>query len=393
MLSVPHSRQFLFNAESGWTNQLETLRDMKSASSSHTALFGKSVFVTGHTGFKGPWLCHWLDYMGARTTGFALSPPTEPNNFTVSGVRETLVGHHEGDIRDFEKLREALAGARPELVIHLAAQTVVREGYRSPRETWDVNILGTACLLDAIRDIGEPMAVVIVTSDKCYQNMGQVWGYRECDTLGGHDPYSASKGATELLVDCYRNSYFHPTRLHEHGVKLVTARAGNVIGGGDWTSDALIPDLFRAASGGRPVGLRYPEAIRPWEHVVDALSGYFRLAERILTSDDPSLMGAWNFGPMPGNELAVGKIADMFFDGWGKGEWTDASHPDQPHEAAVLRLSIEKAMWELNWRPQWHVQESVSRTVDWYREYVNRKGGGMAAVTRQQITDYLASSE
>jgi CDP-glucose 4,6-dehydratase len=351
------------------------------------AFAGKSVFVTGHTGFKGPWLCHWLDRLGAAVTGYAKAPHTDPNNFATSRVSDALVAHHEHDIRDYDALKAALIEAQPDVIFHLAAQTVVREGYRSPRETFDVNVMGTAVLLDAVREIGEPVTIVVVTSDKCYRNVEQVWGYRETDALGDCDPYSASKGATELLVDSYRKSYFHPAKLSEHGVKLATARAGNVIGGGDWTADALIVDVVEALAHGETLELRCPHAVRPWQHVLEALSGYLTLAARMLESDDPSLLDAWNIGPLPGNELTVQQIVELFIDVWGDGAWTDASDTNQPHEANVLRLSIDKAMWQLDWRPRWNVREAVLQTARWYRHYFEGIEP-MPMITREQISEY-----
>jgi len=335
------------------------------------SLSGKSVFVTGHTGFKGSWLCLWLEHLGASVTGYALAPPTNPNNFTVSRVRDALTNHHEADIRDEQALTRAVEDANPDVVLHLAAQSIVRKSYEIPRETFEVNAIGTATLLDAVRSLDKPCAVVCVTSDKCYENREQVWGYREADPMGEHDPYGGSKGAAELVIRSYRHSFFSPDRLHDHGVKLASGRAGNVIGGGDFTPDALIVDVFKSLTEGQPVRLRSPDAFRPWQHVLQALSGYLTLACRLLESDDANLCSGWNFGPSPGNELPVRELVDIFLQQWGDGSWIDESDSNNPHEANILRLSIDKALWQLKWRPCWSVHETLRRTAQWYRRYLD----------------------
>ncbi len=332
---------------------------------------GRSVFVTGHTGFKGSWLCLWLERLGAQVTGYALAPPTEPNNFTISGVREVLVEHHEADVRDHLQLRQALQNAAPDVVFHLAAQSIVREGYRTPRDTFATNTMGTANLLEGVRHLNRPCVVVAVTSDKCYENREQVWGYREEDPMGEYDPYGASKGAAELVIRSYRRSFFPPENLAEHGIKLASGRAGNVIGGGDWTADALVVDVVKALMADQPVQVRNPNAFRPWQHVLQALSGYLTLAGRLLASDDPQLCSGWNFGPLPGNELPVRDIVVRFLEFWGGGSWTDVSNPTAPHESNILRLAIDKAIWQLDWRPQWSVHDTLREAARWYRRYVD----------------------
>jgi CDP-glucose 4,6-dehydratase len=333
------------------------------------AFKGLSALVTGHTGFKGSWLAIWLDRLGAKVSGYSLAPPSEPNNFTASRVGELLAGHVEADVRDADRLGRAIAKADPDVVFHLAAQALVRAGYVSPRETFDVNVIGTAAVLDAVRARGKPCVVVVVTSDKCYENCEQVWGYRENDPLGGHDPYSASKGAVEMLTACYRRSFFPPGRIGQHGVKLATARAGNVIGGGDWAKDRIVPDAVRSLAAGRPVLVRNPRAVRPWQHVLEPLGGYLALAARMHESDDPRWCDAWNFGPLSGQELSVAGLVDGLVAAWGGGRWTDTSSPGQPHEAAVLRLNIDKSMFQLGWRPTWTADEAIARTAQWYRRY------------------------
>ena len=348
---------------------------------------GKSVFVTGHTGFKGSWLCLWLDRLGAKVTGYALEPPTVPSHFEIAGVEEVLADHHVADIRDAAVLESAMQDSQPDLVLHLAAQSIVRQSYVSPRETFEVNAIGTASVLDAVRRLDRPVSVVCVTSDKCYENVEQVWGYRESDPMGEHDPYGGSKGAAELVIRSYRHSFFPPERFTQHGVKLASARAGNVVGGGDWTPDALIVDIVKALSADEPVRIRSPHAYRPWQHVLQALSGYLTLAARLLTTDDAVYQSGWNIGPAAGNELPVREIVELFLDEWGHGSWVDVSSPSDPHEANILRLAIDKAIWRLNWRPGWDVRETLRHTVRWYREYHN-SNPSMRDVSLGQIDDY-----
>ncbi len=349
----------------------------------------RSVFVTGHTGFKGSWLCLWLARMGARVTGYALAPPTQPNNFTVSGVAEVLADHYIADIRDAQTLHAAMKKARPDIVLHLAAQSVVRQSYRIPRETFEVNVIGTASVLDGVQKLDAPCTVVCITSDKCYENREQVWGYRENDPFGDHDPYGASKGAAEILIRAYRHSFFPPERLAAHGIKLASARAGNVVGGGDWTEHALIVDIVKALSRRQPVEIRNPGAFRPWQHVLQALSGYLTLAAQLHTSDEPQWCSGWNIGPRPGNELPVREIVELFLQEWGEGCWRDVSNPAEPREAHILRLSIDKALWQLGWKPGWDVRETIRQTVRWYRRYFSGEPD-MKAFCMQQIGEYEA---
>ncbi len=333
------------------------------------ALHGTRVFVTGHTGFKGSWLTLWLHRLGAHIIGYSLPPNTQPNCFEAAHVEDCVEAHHEADVRDAEKLAACLKAAQPDVVLHLAAQPLVRESYRSPAETFAINVQGTVNLLEAVRRLDQACAVVVATSDKCYLNREQIWGYRECDALGGHDPYSASKAAAEIVAASYRDSFFPPTQLERHGVQLATARAGNVIGGGDWSSDRIVTDMVRCLQAGQPIGVRNPGAVRPWQHVLEPLCGYLTLAARMVAMPHARWCSAWNFGPASGEELPVGKLVELFLEVWGSGSWRDLSAPDAPHEAGLLRLAIDKAIWELDWRPRWSVREAVTRTAQWYQAF------------------------
>lgn len=362
------------------------------------AFAGKSVFLTGHTGFKGSWLALWLSRLGARVTGYALPPPTQPSAFVAAGVRDLLAQHHEADIRDNARLTEAMRAAGPDVVFHLAAQPLVRASYADPRETFDVNVIGTASVLDAVRALSRPCAVVVVTSDKCYENREHVFGYRETDPLGGFDPYSASKGAAEIVVASYRQSYFPAARDGDHGVRLASVRAGNVIGGGDWARDRIVADIARSVSANEPVLVRNPRAIRPWQHVLEPLAGYLLLAARMLSDSDGARWGeAWNFGPSSVEFVTVGELADLFVQAWGKGAWQDVSTTGQVHEAHLLRLSIDKVVSRLGWRPRWSVRETVRRCADWYRGFyacreTERSAGFMRAACLTDIADYEAGT-
>jgi CDP-glucose 4,6-dehydratase len=333
------------------------------------ALRNRRVFLTGHTGFKGSWLTLWLRRLGAIVTGYALPPNTSPNCFAAARVRDCLQDHHEADIRDAEKLAVCMKEARPDVVLHLAAQPLVRESYRTPSETFAVNVQGTVNLLEAVRRLEKPCAVVVATSDKCYLNREQIWGYRECDALGGHDPYSASKAAAEIVTASYRDSFFAPAQLDRHGVQVASARAGNVIGGGDWSPDRIVTDIVRCIQAGQPVGVRNPHAVRPWQHVLEPLGGYLTLAAKMVATPGARWCSAWNFGPSSGEELPVGKLVELFLETWGSGSWQDLSVPAAPHEAGLLRLAIDKAIWQLDWRPRWSVREAVTRTARWYQAF------------------------
>ena len=356
-------------------------------------LKGRSVLVTGHTGFKGSWLALWLDHLGARVAGYALDPPTSPSNFEASKVAEVLAEDVRGDIRDGKLMAKTVARLAPDVVFHLAAQPIVRESLRSARETFDVNVMGTASLLDAVHASGHACVVVVVTSDKCYRNDGQVWGFREVDPLGGHDPYSASKAGAELVVDSYRSSFFPVDRIAEHGVRLASVRAGNVIGGGDWAADRIVPDAMRALSAGEDLVVRNPASTRPWQHVLEPLSGYLTVAARMLGDGAaPELCGAWNFGPQTTEESSVATLATAVVSAWGSGHWATATPAGQDVEAKALRLSIDKAVVRLGWTPRWGFDESVSRTVDWYRAYYQAPSGSMLRHSLDDIAAYEGST-
>ena len=340
---------------------------------------GKRVLVTGHTGFKGSWLSFWLAEQGAAVYGLALAPDTEPVLFDQLGLAESM-DHCLGDIRDAGALAERVAKVRPQVVFHLAAQPLVRRSYREPLLTWQTNVMGTANMLEALRGLAEPCAAVIVTTDKVYENREWVHGYRETDPLGGHDPYSASKAGAELVVASYRNSF-----LRAGPVRVASARAGNVIGGGDWAEDRIVPDLMRALAAGRDVAVRNPGAVRPWQHVLEPISGYLALAERLCGTDATAFETAWNFGPEPADQRQVRDLVSLALSHW-PGSWQDASDPDAPHEAGFLSMTIDKARAGLGWSPQWGFDDAVRETVAWYRAL--NDGGSARDITRAQIATY-----
>jgi CDP-glucose 4,6-dehydratase len=327
---------------------------------------GKRVFLTGHTGFKGSWLSLWLARLGAEVTGYALPPATDPSLFATADIASGLT-HIEGDVRDADALAAALSAARPDFVFHLAAQPLVLDSYAAPAETFAINVAGSINLMEAIRRTGTRAAVVMVTTDKVYRNREWEHGYREDDPLGGHDPYSASKAAMEIAVSSWRDSFFPPHRLAHHGVALASALAGNVIGGGDWSANRLVPDLARALPGNRLPELRHPESLRPWQHALEPLAGYLLLGARLAGEGGAAYAGAWNFGPLPTDVRTVGELAGAMLEAWGKPGWSVLDNPEAPHEAGLLRLAIDRAVARLGWRPVWDFPRTVERTARWYQ--------------------------
>ncbi len=345
---------------------------------------GRRVFLTGHTGFKGSWLSLWLREMGADLTGYAVAPPTVPSLFEQASVAKDMRSI-EGDVRVFPRLLACLKEIRPEIILHMAAQSVVRRGYDDPIETYSTNIMGTVNLLEAVRQADRPCVVVNVTSDKCYENREWVWGYRENEPMGGHDPYSNSKGCSELVTAAFRDSYFPPEALAQHGVAVATARAGNAIGGGDWTASQLIPDLMRSFLAHRPCDIRCPAAIRPWQFVLEPLHGYLCLAER-LAKDPKAAIGGWNFGPADGDAQPVAWIADRMVRSWGTGAAWQRDGATHPPEAHFLKLDASKARMHLGWRSVLPLDQALDWIVDWYQAFA--KGADLRAFTIGQIHDY-----
>lgn len=345
---------------------------------------GRRVFLTGHTGFKGSWLSLWLQHMGADVVGYALESPSTPSLFDVAMVADGMTSLR-GDIRNLDDLSGALKQCQPEIVIHMAAQSLVRLSYREPVETYATNVMGSVHLLEAVRHCPSVQAVVMVTSDKCYENREWPWGYREGEAMGGYDPYSNSKGCSELVTSAYRQSFFG---ANGHSARVASARAGNVIGGGDWALDRLIPDMIRATEQGQPVCVRNPEAIRPWQHVLEPLSGYLTLAEQ-LYKGSPDACDGWNFGPRDDDAKPVRWIAERFTRLWGDGASWVHEKGNHPHEAHYLKLDCSKARTALNWTPRWSLEQALSHIVSWHRAH--QQGTDMRSITLNQIDSYIAT--
>ena len=343
---------------------------------------GRSVLLTGHTGFKGSWLALWLNQLGARVHGYALDPPTEPNLFAVAGVGRLLASDTRADLADQRRLQASFEQSQPEVVFHLAAQSLVREGYRDPLGTFATNVLGTAAVLECARTCSSVRALVVITTDKVYENRESLHAYREGDRLGGVDPYSASKAAAEIVSASYRSSFFS-----REWPQLATARAGNVIGGGDWAVDRLVPDCLRAFAAGNSVRLRYPNALRPWQHVLEPLAGYLQLASQLLGHGSTRYARAWNFGPGPDADATVAQVAGIVARLWGSGARIEAdSDGEHPHEAGLLRLDSEAARTALGWAPRWSLKEALGHTVRWHQAWL--AGDDVQTLSLEQIEAY-----
>ena len=334
----------------------------------HDFYRGKRVLVTGHTGFKGRWLSIWLHELGAEVIGVAQDPFTERDNFVLSGIRQRIKADIRADIRDGERMKEIFHQYQPEIVFHLAAQPLVRLSYDIPVETYQTNVMGSINILEAIRATDSVKVGVMITTDKCYENREQIWGYRENEPMGGYDPYSSSKGAAEIAIASWRRSFFNPNDYEKHGKSIASVRAGNVIGGGDWALDRIIPDCIKALEAGKPIEIRSPKAIRPWQHVLEPLSGYMLLVQKMW--DEPvKYCEGWNFGPKAESITNVWDVASMVIENYGSGELKDLSDPNALHEAKLLMLDISKAKFQLGWEPRMSLDKCIQLVVDWYKRY------------------------
>lgn len=340
----------------------------------------RKVFITGHTGFKGGWLTFWLKSLKAEVTGYSLEPNTAPAIFYVANIKDALKENIVGDIRDLSRLTNCLKKAEPTIVIHMAAQALVRDSYIDPVHTYSTNVMGTVNLLEAVRKTKSVKAVLNITSDKCYENKEWLWGYRENEPMGGHDPYSSSKGCGELISSAYLKSFFQ-----QAGTAIATARAGNVIGGGDWAKDRIVPDAIRAFIDRRPLVIRNPNAVRPWQHVLEPLSGYLILCQHLITKPN-EYSGGWNFGPDADDAKPVSALADCLTHNWGEHTKWGYSDGDYPHEARYLKLDCSKAKTKLQWFPKWRLQKAIHETVLWYKAY--ERGENMHEFTMNQIKKY-----
>ncbi len=345
----------------------------------------RKVFLTGHTGFKGSWLCLWLNVLGVKVTGYALDPPTDPNLFELCGT-DKLVKSIIADVRDPDKLQKEMIAAEPEIVIHMAAQPLVRDSYKMPVETFSINVMGTVNLLEAVRKCKSVKSVINVTTDKCYENKEWIWGYREKEPLGGYDPYSSSKACSELATAAYRNSFFNPGNYSLHGVGIASARAGNVIGGGDWGTDRLVPDCVKAILRGERIVIRNPKAVRPWQHVLEPLSGYLLLAQN-LYKDGPGYAEAWNFGPDENDAKPVEWVVKKICALWRGNASYEIDQGKHPHEASYLKLDCAKARSRLDWQPVWNLDSALHRVVEWTMAY--QKSQDVRDVCLKQINEYM----
>ena len=347
---------------------------------------GKKVLITGHTGFKGSWLCLILHQLGAEVYGYALTPPTTTSLFEEANIGE-LITSYIGDVRDLEHLSQVFSEVKPEIVIHMAAQPLVRDSYKIPVETYAINVMGTVNVLEACRQTQSVKSIINVTTDKCYENKEWHWGYRENEPMGGYDPYSNSKGCSELVTSSYRNSFFNPKDYDIHGVAIASARAGNVIGGGDWAGDRLIPDFIRAISQNQKLLIRSPYAIRPWQHVLEPLTGYLTLAATLYT-EGPQYDGGWNFGPDDSDAQNVEWITKTICELWGEQAYYEVDTNPQPHEAHYLKLDCSKAKVELGWEPKWNIHKTLESIVEWNKAYLSK--ADMREFTKKQIEEYFS---
>jgi CDP-glucose 4,6-dehydratase len=346
---------------------------------------GKCIFLTGHTGFKGSWLSIWLQSLGAQVHGLALEPPSTPNLFTVAQVEVGMATHTVGDIRDLNTVQKAMQAAQPDIIIHMAAQPLVRLSYAEPVATFATNVMGTVHVLEAANSTPSVKAIVVVTTDKCYENKEWAWGYRENEPMGGHDPYSSSKGCAELVTSAYRSSF-----LQSSGIAVASARAGNVIGGGDWAADRLVPDILRAFEQNQPVTIRNPNATRPWQHVLEPLSGYLTLAEHLYTQGQAYAEG-WNFGPQDEDAKPVQWIVEHMVNSWGKGTRWQQDSGVHPHEANYLKLDISKAKARLRWQPRLNLAVALEMVAAWHKEYL--EASNMNEFTLKQIATYAQAQK
>lgn len=347
---------------------------------------GKKVLITGHTGFKGAWLAYWLQLLNSKVIGYALPPPTTPSLFALAQVEAGMTSII-GDILDLPLLTKVIKSEQPEIVVHLAAQALVGRSYQEPRETYLTNIMGTVNLLEAIRQVCSVRAIVVITSDKCYENKEWVWGYREIDPMGGDDPYASSKGCAELIAASYRKSFFNPAEFDQHGVAFASARAGNVIGGGDWAEDRLVPDVMKAFLQRQAVQIRNPYAYRPWQYILEPLRGYLLLAERLYTQG-PMYAEAWNFGPAENDVRPVIWLVERLAQSWGIGAGWELDPKAHPHEAHLLKLDCSKSMSRLGWKPQLNLEQALEWTVAWYKTF-QKDPSSLKEMTESQIISYM----
>jgi len=332
----------------------------------------KTVLVTGHTGFKGSWLSIWLTLLGAKVVGYSLNPYSKRSNFEACSLSDKIYADIRGDVRDLEKIEETIEKYQPEIIFHLAAQALVRTSYQEPKFTYETNVMGSLNILEAVRKFDCIKTVIMITSDKCYENVEQIWGYKETDRMGGYDPYSSSKGCAELMISSYRNSFFNPKDYEIHGKAVVSVRAGNVIGGGDWSDNRLIPDCIRYIEAGKDIEIRNPKATRPWQHVLEPISGYLRVCEKMM--EEPVKYSTnFNFGPPLSSNKTVWEVVQRVIKTYGKGNVINTSDPNAVHEDTLLNLDVTKAYTMLDWSPKLSLEDSIKFTVEWYKEALTQK--------------------